>query len=128
MTTLQLILLSILSGIYLERGRQFIIRKLRERRFKANLDKSMKELVQAITSALKHIDDEDQVRRQHAQEGNEMPFAGGRVCRPGYGPAVTIQDLEEQKETAVLSQDFVRAAELRDKIKAIELRDKMKER
>lgn len=41
------------------------------------------------------------------------------VDKPGYGPANTIEELELLKEAAVLAQDFVRAAELRDKIKSL---------
>lgn len=82
MTTFLIISLSILSGIYLERGRKWIIRKINDYREVRDI-KAYRSELQEIS---KHVMDR-QNKIQHAMEdrlGNEMPFAGGRVCRPGY--------------------------------------------
>lgn len=132
MTTLQIILLSLLSGIYLERGRQWIIRKIQERRFKSMLDTRMNEFVKSFSDVLKSVSERDEIRRQHAAEdrlSNNLPFAGG-FARGGFvprgggeviinrdGSIADTRSLEDQLKDALEHEEFERAAVLRDKMK-----------
>jgi hypothetical protein len=117
MTTLQLILLSILSGIYLERGRQWVKSRIRIAR------------VRDMLSKMNYVYKEDDKRRVHAMEDNihfKFPEKeGDKVIVPFGGGHVTIErladdqppSLEDQLKDALEHEEFERAAVLRDKMK-----------
>lgn len=116
-----IISLSILSGIYLERGRKWVIRAIKDYREVRDI-KAFRGEMKAMREDLKN--------RQHAMEdrlGNELPFAGGRAAFPWGSSEVTkepgfVQDqqlsyLQDQLKDALEHEEFERAAVLRDKMK-----------
>jgi hypothetical protein len=118
MTTGLIISLSILSGIYLERGRKWVIRAIKDYREVRDI-KAFRGEMKAIREDLKN--------RQHAMEdrlgkpSSCMPFAGGMAnCGPadfGEHSGLKEPSLEDQLKDALEHEEFERAAVLRDKMK-----------
>lgn len=123
MSVVLIISLSLLSGIYLERGRKYVIRKIIERRWlkqKATLDQA----VHSLSATLQELRKESDKRRQHAAEdcikfpenpgeSVTLPFAGGMCTITNLGE----DSLEDQLQDALEHEEFERAAVLRDKMK-----------
>jgi hypothetical protein len=153
MTTTLIILLSILSGIYLERGRIYIKRRIKASRYRArvNSQKKIDYYLKPLSDLYKAVGEQDEKRRQHAMEdrlSNKLPFPACTngpecgckdKCKCGYDsipfaggrPFAIVQFKDGERciySGQSLEDQLQDALEREDYAKAIELRDKMKER
>jgi hypothetical protein len=124
MTTFLIISLSILSGIYLERGRQWYLKRERNRWLKGPFSfPEMPESDRRLLFTELHKED----KQIHKIDFKFPEKEGDKVTVPFAGGHVTIERLADD-EPPSLEDQLKDAIEREDYAKAIELRDKMKER